>query len=223
MTIAAVELDLRDPVALRGELEEASRMLAETDDVPARVVSAVRELHATLAGLDPTAWQTDVDPYFMVDLQQATMAAREAADVGDAAELELAVEGLLDALDDIEDAATVRDDRPVSELLAWLKEHTGASNSELAELLEASERTVERWLSTRDRPAPTGDDELRIRLLGRLVGQLRHAMTGRGALRWLSLPHPGLRRRAPRELLLDPATSTRLFSLARATRVSDAA
>jgi hypothetical protein len=223
----ALALDLRDTTALIAELERASAELAVAEAVPARAAGVVRELHEGLAEIEPSAWQPYVDPYFFADLQQAAMAARAALDLepegGRVAALELAVEGVLDVLVDIADGAAVREERPATEVAAWLKRATGATGVELAGLLGISERKLDRWLSARDPSAPSGDDELRLRLIARLVNQLRHAMTGRGALRWLTTPSPELGGGAPNEALLDPAAAARLFSAARATRVSDAA
>jgi hypothetical protein len=221
-----LSIDLRDTQKLTSELSEASRLLASEDEAPARVVGLVIELHEAFASLDPASWRPFVDPYFFADLQQAAMSARAALDIEDeaerAGELEVALEALLDVLHDIEEGAPVREEMPSDAIVGWIKEHTGASNSELAALLGISERKLERWLSARDPASPGGDDEMRVRVLGRLVNQLRHAMTGRGALRWLSIPNADLGGAAPAELLDDPAASARLFSLARATRSSDA-
>ena len=56
---------------------------------------------------------------------------------------------------------------------------TGLSNREMADLFSVSERKLDRWFAGESEPP--GEDEQRLRIAARVVGQLRHAMTAFGS------------------------------------------
>ncbi len=79
-----------------------------------------------------------------------------------------------------------------------------------------STRQLQRWLS-KDGPQPTADDEARIRIVGRLVNQLRHSFTGPGVLAWFYREHPVLHV-IPVKWLDDPLRYPELVRAAAAAR-----
>jgi DNA-binding transcriptional regulator YiaG len=222
--MSAVAIDFRDLERVRGELADASALLARSEELPVRVEALLRAIAGELRDMDRGAWEQGVDPYLLVELNQVALAALVALEDDDEARrlegAELALEAMVEVFADIEEGSLVSDERSGREIARWLKEATGASNRALADLLGVSGRKLERWLAGDSEPA--GDDELRLRVAARLVNQLRHAMTGYGAVRWLTRPFPDLEDRSPSELLDDPRAAPRLLALAAQARRSDA-
>jgi hypothetical protein len=222
--MSAVAIDFRDLGRVRGDLAEASELVARSEELPVRAEALLRSLAEGLRDMDRAAWEQGVDPYLFVELNQIALAALVALEEDDEErrlqDAELALEAMIEILADIEDGSRVSDERSGREIARWLKKATGASNRSLADLLGVSGRKLERWLAGDS--APAGDDELRLRIAARLVNQLRHAMTGYGAVRWLTRPFPDLGNRAPSELLDDPRAAPRLLALAAQARRSDA-
>jgi transcriptional regulator with XRE-family HTH domain len=94
------------------------------------------------------------------------------------------------------------------DLLAdWLP---GTTQAELAALAGTSTRTLQR-LARDGGPPPN-----RLRLVARLVAELRHAWTPAGVIDWFQRPRPELEDRPPIELLDDPAYEARLWTEVRA-------
>jgi DNA-binding transcriptional regulator YiaG len=220
----ALAIDFRDLAQVQGELAAASEQVAGSDELPAAVEGLLRSLAEELRDMDRGDWEQGVDPYLLVELSQVALSALVALDEDDEANrlegAELALEAMVEIFADIDEGSLVGDERSGQEIARWLRETTGASTFALAELLAVSARKLERWLAGDSEPA--GDDELRLRIAARLVNQLRHAMTGYGAVRWLNRPFPDLDGRAPRDLLDRPGETPRLLALAAQARRSDA-
>jgi DNA-binding transcriptional regulator YiaG len=220
----ALAINFKDLAPLQRELEAASAVLATSEELPAGIRDLVRSLAEELRDMDRGEWEDGVDPYLLVELEQLAISALLALDEDDdEAQLEaaeLALEAMREILADIDEGAAVSDERSGREVARWLKETTRASNRELAEVLQISDRKLERWFSGASEPA--GEDEVRLRLAARLVNQLRHGMTGYGALRWLARPFPELDGNRPRDLLGAPEHAARLLALAGQARRSDA-
>lgn len=223
-TAPDIPLDIRELGALDAELGRASAELATADELAPWIDDLLRGIAAALRDAEPEAWESSVDPYLRVELDRIAIAALLALqadrETDRVAAVEVAIEALRDVLHDIAESAPVGDDRPGDELGLWLKEATGGSTAELAELLGVSKRTFERWLVRSSEPR--GDDAMRLRLAARIVNQLRHAMTGRGVLRWFGVAMPELGGRAPRELLAEPQAAATLTGIASQARRSDA-
>jgi hypothetical protein len=218
----ATAIDLADLAPLEAEVARAAAVLTEEDDIPGSVAGFVREVAEGLRQADLQEWEEAVDPSLLAELQQIALAAILAIDGERLEEVELALERMRDVFRDIREARVVSDRRSSQELVRWLKEVTGASVRELAATLElSSERKLERWLAGETEPA--GDDVMRVRVAARLVNQLRFAMTGRGALRWLAREVAVLDGRSPAALMTDPAKAPTLLALAGQARQSDAA
>lgn len=99
-----------------------------------------------------------------------------------------------------------------AEIVRWLEAQlAGVPRREVADLLGASARSVERWLASE---APPGD---RLVLVAKLVGILRHSWTPRGVVAWFYRVHPDFGR-APIELLADSGRQQDLIVAARQGR-----
>jgi DNA-binding transcriptional regulator YiaG len=220
----AVAIDFRNLVPLEEQLAHASSVLATEDEVPRWIEDLIREVATELHGLDQEAWRETIDPYLFIELERIALGALLALNTDDeeerAQEIEVSLEAMRDLLHDIRENEVVAEGRTPRELSRWLREATQASAQEAAELLGVRRRTFERWLSGESEPR--GDDAMRLSLVARLVGQLRHAMTGRGAMLWFGIELPEYGGRTPRELLDDPAAATTLLALAGQARRSDA-
>jgi hypothetical protein len=79
-----------------------------------------------------------------------------------------------------------------------------------------SVRQLQRWLAD-EGADPAGNDAARIRIVGQLVNQLRHAFTGPGVVAWFTRPHPVLGM-PPIELLDDPLAYPQVIRAATAAR-----
>jgi uncharacterized protein (DUF2384 family) len=114
------------------------------------------------------------------------------------------------------------DERPVwragpRHALLWLRQQ-GLAVSELAALLSASETTVRRWSNPDDETEPRGGNADRVVVVAKIVNHLRHAMTARGVVQWLTRPHPDLDDRSPIAQLKDPESYRYVVHLASGTR-----
>lgn len=120
--------------------------------------------------------------------------------------IEAARHVLRDALDHADEHAVADTDELVTQLSAWLP---GVTQKELASLLGAQPRTLQRWRAEGGRPLNE-----RQRLVADLVAVLRHGWTPRGVLRWFERPHPELGGVAPITLLDDEAHAPELRAAA---------
>jgi uncharacterized protein (DUF2384 family) len=84
----------------------------------------------------------------------------------------------------------------------WLGS-VGLSTDDLAEVFSVSPETIRRWASTNNSWSPTGEQADKVVVVAKLVNHLRHAMTPRGTLQWLTRSHPALDDRRPVDELKD--------------------
>lgn len=220
----ALAINFRDLAPVQSELAAAGAELAASETLPASVAELVREMATSLRDMGPADWNQSVDPYLRVEVDQVAIAALLALAEPDedvrVSVVELALEAMRDILHDIAESAVAADERPAAEICAWLRTTTHGSSQQLAELLGVSRRTFERWLAAASEPQ--GSDRMRLVLAVRIVNQLRHAMTGQGALMWFQRPIAELGGRTPAELLGGAASTPRLIALAAQSRRSDA-
>jgi hypothetical protein len=219
--VQAVALNPADLAPLEEEIARAAVVLTDEEELPGWVEDLVRGIADELQRVDLQEWEQAVDPSLLAELQQNGLAAVLAVGERMIDEVELALERMRDVLQDIREAGLVSERRSSREIAGWLKEVTGTSVKELSVALGlSSERKLERWLAGETEPG--GDDVMRLRVAARIVNQLRHAMTGRGAVRWLQRRVAALDGRAPAALLTDPAAVPTLLALAGQARQSDA-
>ncbi|MGK2936609.1 MAG: hypothetical protein ACSLFR_02215, partial [Solirubrobacteraceae bacterium] len=74
------------------------------------------------------------------------------------------------------------------------------SQAEKGARVGVSERTWQRWNSEHEQAEPTREAAIKLRLLARVVNELRHVMTATGAVRWAASPLPELGGATPLEV-----------------------
>ena len=151
---------------------------------------------------------------------RAEKALRHDNDKEQRREVRIALEQFRHALRDITAHQPYNDDAPVREVLARTAEILAAPQQTLADLLGVSVRQLQRWLAE-DGSEPAADDAARVRAVGQVVNQLRHAFTGPGVVAWFYRDHPVLGRR-PIEFLDDPLCYPQLLGAATAARAMTA-
>lgn len=208
--------------SLLAQLDEATQRLAISERVPDEVATLVDSFDVLLYARNPEAGFAAADPYLAEGLLGGAVVCLKALRHDDERlarrDLRLGLEQVRQALRDMLDEHPVRTDRDSKELVRWLAATTSVPQAELAEVLGVGARTVQRWLSDGDTAAPVGDDDMRLRVVARLVNHLRHSFTGHGAIRWLQRPHPQLENAAPAELLDDETRFPELVHLAARAR-----
>jgi uncharacterized protein (DUF2384 family) len=213
--------DMVDPAGIEHEIAASNLQLARAKDIPESVRLFVEDLADDVALL-PLDAMLRIDPYLLVALQQSLLASVRALEHPDPViarrELRIRLEQLRQVYRDLADARPIYEDRAVKQLVRWLVEVMDVPQARLGELFGVSPRTFQRWASENDDSEPAGAEARRVRIVAHLVGHLRHALTGHGAIEWLESPHPRIGGRMPRELLDDPEALSQLTRLAASTR-----
>jgi hypothetical protein len=224
MTLVA--FDLRNPEGAAHELGEANRRLAGEEMVPGSITELIRDLCDQIAETDTEALQA-IDPYLWIELQQAALRAQQVVYTDDAADqrrrARIALEQLRFLLTRLAERRPVAEDRPIGDVVRWLDSVVPVPQRRKADLLRVGERTYQRWVSATNPTHPEADDERAVRLLARIVSQLRHSLGGRGVVDWLEHSREELDGAPPVDVLRDPEATGRLLELAVATRSSVAA
>jgi uncharacterized protein (DUF2384 family) len=229
--MSATAIDLAHPELVARELDEANRALAREAVAPAAVLALVTEIcegiadtsqeQLTREGVEPEAW---------IEIQRAALRAQRIALGGDEDArqqrrgLRLLIEELRFRLARLGEHEPVADERSAGEVVRWLDGVLSLPQAAKARLCRVGERTYQRWVSETDPGQPAGDDERRVRLLARLVSDLRYVLTAVGAAEWLQRPQPALGDRVPLDVLdePDPAALSALFSLIASARAGAA-
>jgi uncharacterized protein (DUF2384 family) len=208
------------------ELGRASSLLAESKAVPPDVVDLVDDL-GDRADRMSSMDVGHVDPYLVVAFQRGLIGSLRALDLPDAdqrrRQLRVSIERMRQALRDFAEEVPVGEAESAKEIARWLVEVLDVPVARIAELLNVSPRTYQRWLSRTETTQPHGDDALRVRVAARVANHLRHVYTGPGVVRWFERPHPELKGEAPILLLLHAERLKELINLAAASRSSAAA
>lgn len=223
---------LTDPGVLRGDpleglqlvetlqaLDEATLALRRSPDaVPDAVAAVVDGLPEALDAGAPDRLARD--PLLASRAFAGALRAQRALRQGDEADrrrqLRIALEQVRHALRDIVDLDAYGDEVAAGEIAAVIARELNATQETTARLLGISVRQLQRW-QRHDGRGPVGADDARVRMVARLVGQLRHAFTPAGVPAWFERPHPALGQ-APIELLDDPLRYPELLAAAGAAR-----
>lgn len=208
------------------ELGEANRRLAREAETPASVIGTVQAISDAIAEGDEHELAT-VNPWLWIRVQGAALRAQVALRDDDPRrrrKLRLALEQMRFLFARIADREAIGEDRPAAEVARWL-EATLASvpQPRKAGLLGVGVRTYQRWVSERESATPGAEDERRLRVVARIVNQLRHSLTGPGVVDWFEHPRADLEGARPTDVLDDPARLESLLAAAAASRGNVAA
>jgi DNA-binding transcriptional regulator YiaG len=213
--------DLSQPSAAAVEIQRLNDRLAAEPTIPAAIVDTVRELAAGVDQTNLRRWEA-IDPHHAVIVLHSAVSAQRAIEEPDAPaardQLRVALESIRQSLAAIAEREPVGDERNPKQIVQWLAERTEVSQATLADLLGVSARQLQRWLSAVEAAQPEGEDARKVRLVARLVNQLRFVLTPAGTVDWFSWPRTDLDRQRPRDLLDDPAAEPTLAMIAGAMR-----
>ena len=223
----ATAFDLRSPDRIVAELGDASRLLEGERELPPAVIALV-EAAAQTIGEAHDHELAAVNPWLWITIQGAALRAQGALREDDPAvarrQVRLALEQLRFLFARVADRAPVGEDRPAAEVARWLDDKLAAlPQQRKAELLGVGVRTYQRWLSRTGPTAPSPADERRLRLVTRIVNQLRHSLSGPGVVDWFAHPRADLGGAAPEELLGAPERLEELLAAVAASRGNVAA
>ena len=224
MTVTA--LDIRRPATIVAALADANARLAESAGTPPELQATVAELAGAIAA-DADHELAAVNPWVWIAIQSAALRAQAAlpkADPQRRRELRVAIEQMRFLFARLAERRAIGEDRPASEVARWLDATLpGISQAQKAELLGVGPRTFQRWTAERNPTTPGGEDERRLRVVARVVNQLRHSLTGPGAVDWFDHPRADLDGARPLEVLADPTRLESLLAAAAASRGNVAA
>jgi CRP-like cAMP-binding protein len=210
-------LDIARPAEAAAAVDGLNDALAAEARVPAAVAASVGALAAAVRATPLERW-TAADPYLALLVHRAVLDAQAAVEEESRDALRIALERLGHALAALGEAEEVGDARSPKELARWLARAVEVPQRDLADLLGVDLRRFQRWISTRERTRPEGEEARRLRALARLVGQLRHSFTPAGVVAWFDWPRADLGGATPRELLADPVRLPDLMLAAGSTR-----
>jgi hypothetical protein len=224
--MSATAIDLGQPSVLAHQLAEANRRLAREADTPASTVGLVQDVTDAMAAGDEQQLAL-VNPWLWIRVQGAGLRAQAALREDDPERrrrLRLALEQMRFLFARIAEREPIGEDRPADEVARWVElTLPSVSQPRKASLLHVSPRTYQRWVSDRDTTNPSGQDERRLRVIARIVNQLRHSLTGPGVVEWFEHPRADLGGASPAEILDDPEKLELLLAAAAASRGNVAA
>ena len=213
--------DLRQPAAAAAEIQLLNDGLARERSIPPGIEGAVRDI---AAGLDHTTlqrWEM-IDPRHAVIVLHSAVSAQRAIEEPESSaardQLRVALETLRQSLAAIAEREPVSDERSPKQIVQWLASRTEVSQARLAKLLGVSPRQLQRWLSPSEPAQPDGEDLRKVRVVARVVNQLRFALTPAGTVEWFEWPRSDLGDRRPLDLLDDPIEEPTLLKIAGSMR-----
>jgi len=222
----AIAFDLGNPERVADDLADANRELAIESDTPAAILGIVEDIAEAIADAGDNQLAA-INPWLWIAVQRAALHAQAAlheAEPRRRRQLRLALEQLRFLFARIADRQPVGEDQPADAIARWLEATLPTvSQQRKAELLGVGLRTYQRWISESARSLPSGDDDRRLRVVARIVNQLRHSLTGAGVIDWFAQPRSDLRGARPAELLDKPDRLEELLAAAAASRGNVAA
>jgi hypothetical protein len=224
--MSATTFDIRQPSVVAHELGEANRRLARSAETPASVVGLVQDVSDAIAeGVEHEL--AVVNPWLWIRVQAAALRAQAALREDDPQrrrQLRLALEQMRFLFARVADREPIGEDRAANEVARWLDAALPAvAQPRKAGLLGVGLRTYQRWISDREPTMPAGEDERRLRVVARIVNQLRHSLTGPGVIDWFEHPRADLAGARPAEVLDDRERLESLLAAAAASRGNVAA
>jgi hypothetical protein len=196
--------DIHDSGTVVRDLEEAARHLRRSETVPDSVLGLVTDLCKDIGEADLDA-VSDVSPAAWMAIQSAALRALGATGESDDREqrrkLRLLVEELRFRLARLAEEQPISDGRPIKDVVRWLDRAWNVSQSAKGEVFGVSDRTWQRWASPNETSAPSGDEDREVRLMARLVNDLRFLLTANGVLAWVTSELPDLGGRTPLDVV----------------------
>src|SRR5581483_7728912 len=187
--------DLSQPEAAASEIQRLNDRLAQERTISADIAEAVRELAAGIDQTNLRRWEA-IDPHHAVIVLHSAVSAQRAVEDPDSPrardQLRIALESIRQSLAAIAEREPVSDERTPKEIVRWLAGRTEVSQERLAGLIGVSSRQLQRWLSDAETAAPDGEEARRVRLLARVVNQLRFVLTPAGSVAWFDWPRRDL-------------------------------
>ncbi len=224
--MSATTIDLRHPATIAREIGEVNRRLGREAQTPAAVVHFVQDVADAIGGGDQSELAA-VNPWLWIRVQGAALRAQAALrneDPRRRRELRLALEQMRFLFARIAEREPIGEDQSANEVARWLERTLpSVSQSQKAALLGVSPRTYQRWVAVREATTPSHRDERRLRVVARLVNQLRHSLTSPGVIDWFGHPRADLDGASPAEILDDPDRLEPLLAAAAASRGNVAA
>lgn len=213
--------DLRDPATAATEIQRLNDELARHATIPDAIAAAVRDIAAGVDQTNLQRWER-IDPRHAVILLQSTLTAQRTLEDPQSPhardQLRIALESLRQSLSAIAEREPVSDERSPKDLIQWLAAHTEVPQTKLAHLLGVSARQLQRWLSPSEKAQPEGEEARKVRVVARIVNQLRFVLTPAGTIEWFGWPRSDLTNRRPVDLLDDPAQEPALLTVAGSMR-----
>jgi|SRR5215207_232026 len=196
--------DIQNPETVVHELEEAARQLRGSERVPGSVLALVTDL-CDAVGNANVDQASDISPATWMAVQAAALRALTAVHEGDEREqrrkLRLLVEELRFRLARLAEDQPISDGRPIKDVVRWLDRAWNVPQSVKGELFGVSNRTWQRWASPNETSEPSGDQDRQVRLVARLVNDLRFLLTANGVLDWVRAELPDLGDRTPLDVV----------------------
>jgi hypothetical protein len=224
--MSATMFDLEYLSVVAHELGEANRRLAREVDTPPSVVDLVEDVTDAISEGDEHELAV-VNPWLWIRVQGAALRAQAALREDDPQrrrQLRLALEQMRFLFARIAEREPIGEDQPANEVARWLEATLpSVSQQRKADLLHVGLRTYQRWISSREPSTPTGEDERRLRVVARIVNQLRHSLTAPGVIEWFDHPRADLEGVSPADILDDPDQLELLLAAAAASRGNVAA
>ena len=202
--MAVTTFDIHEPGTVVRDLEEAARLLRRSETVPDSVIGLVTDLSEGIGNADlDTA--SDIASAAWMAVQSAALRALAAVREPDEREqrrkLRLLVEELRFRLARLAEDQPISDGRPIKDVVGWLDRAWNVPQGVKGELFGVSDRTWQRWASPNETSQPSGDEDRQVRLVARLVNELRFLLTANGVLAWLTAELPELERRTPLDVV----------------------
>ncbi len=224
--MSAIAIDIREPATVAEELGEANSRLSKERETPAFVIGIVEGVADAIAAGDDVEAAV-VNPWLWIKLQSAALRAQSALRDDEPQrrrQLRLALEQMRFLFARIADREPIGEERAAREVARWIDSKLASvSQPAKAELLHVSPRTYQRWISDRESGQPSGKDERRLRIVARIVNQLRYSLTGPGVVEWFEYPRADLDGATPSDVLDDPEKLELLIVAAAASRGNVAA
>jgi hypothetical protein len=213
--------DLRDPMAAALVIGQANEELGRAVEIPDKVRSVVQGISKAVADTNLHAFE-GLSPALHAVLLKGLGEAATAVDEGDRSRLRIALTRIEHALRGASDRLLSHREDP-REALAWIIATTRVPKRNVAALIGADERAVQRWTAEGSSGGRIDEFAPQIAMLAEAVSELRHVFTPVGSIQWFDWPRDDLGDRPPRVLLRNAEEFPLLRHAIARTRSGDAA